>query len=31
MRRNPSHPYIVMWDNPRLAKLAKTWPQFYSG
>lgn len=29
MRRNPSHPYIVMWDKPRLSKLAKTWPQLY--
>jgi peptide-methionine (S)-S-oxide reductase len=29
MRRNPNHPYIAMWDKPRLTKLAKTWPQFY--
>lgn len=29
MRRNPNHPYIVMWDKPRLGKLAKTWPQLY--
>ena len=29
MRRNPDHPYIVRWDKPRLAKLARTWPQLY--
>lgn len=31
MRRNPAHPYIVRWDKPRLAKLARTWPQLYVG
>lgn len=29
MRRNPSHPYIVKWDKPRLSRLAKIWPQLY--
>jgi peptide-methionine (S)-S-oxide reductase len=29
MRRNPRHPYILAWDVAKVAKLKKTWPQFY--
>jgi peptide-methionine (S)-S-oxide reductase len=29
MRRNPNHPYILAWDVAKVAKLKKTWPQFY--
>lgn len=30
MRRHPNHPYIVQWDKPRLAKLARSWPKLYT-
>ncbi len=28
-RRNPNHPYIVMHDRPKVAKLRKTYPQYW--
>lgn len=29
MRRNPYHPYIIAHDRPKLAKLKRTYPQFW--
>ena len=29
MRRNPLHPYVVVNDRPKLAKLKKAYPQFW--
>ena len=29
MRRNPSHPYIVAHDRPKLARLKRTYPQLW--
>ena len=29
MRRNPRHPYIVVHDRPKLAKLKRTYPQYW--
>jgi peptide-methionine (S)-S-oxide reductase len=29
MRRNPSHPYIVAHDRPKLVKLKRTYPQLW--
>lgn len=29
MRRNPAHPYILMWDRPKLAELKRHFPQLY--
>jgi peptide-methionine (S)-S-oxide reductase len=30
-RRNPNHPYIVAHDRPKVAKLRKTYPQYWRG
>ena len=30
-RRHPQHPYIRAWDAPRIAALARLYPQLYSG
>ncbi|MGI8981431.1 MAG: peptide-methionine (S)-S-oxide reductase MsrA [Pirellulaceae bacterium] len=29
MRRNPNHPYIIVHDRPKLAKLKRTYPQLW--
>ena len=29
MRRNPVHPYILMWDRPKLAALKRQFPEDY--
>jgi peptide-methionine (S)-S-oxide reductase len=29
MRRNPYHPYIIVHDRPKLAKLKRAYPQFW--
>ena len=29
MRRNPSHPYILVHDRPKLAKLKRSYPQYW--
>ncbi|MEQ1498171.1 MAG: peptide-methionine (S)-S-oxide reductase MsrA [Novosphingobium sp.] len=29
MRRNPSHPYILRWDMPKLQKLKVNYPELY--
>ncbi len=31
MARNPNHPYIVYWDNPKVAQLEKTYPELLAG
>ncbi|MFM5953700.1 MAG: peptide-methionine (S)-S-oxide reductase MsrA [Novosphingobium sp.] len=28
-RKNPQHPYIVRWDEPRIRKLRAAFPQYY--
>ena len=29
VRRNPLHPYVVVNDRPKLAKLKRTYPQYW--
>jgi peptide-methionine (S)-S-oxide reductase len=29
VRKNPLHPYVVMHDRPKLAKLKRTYPQLW--
>jgi peptide-methionine (S)-S-oxide reductase len=31
LRRNPHHPYIMMWDMPKLGELRKQFPNFWRG
>lgn len=31
MRRNPYHPYVLVHDRPKLAKLKRTYPQVWKG
>ena len=31
MRRNPLHPYILVNDRPKVAKLKRTYPQYWRG
>ena len=31
VRRNPNHPYVVVHDRPKLAKLKRTYPQMWRG
>jgi peptide-methionine (S)-S-oxide reductase len=31
LRRNPHHPYIMMWDMPKLAALKKQFPELWRG
>ena len=31
LRKNPTHPYIMMWDAPKLADLKHNFPQYWQG
>jgi peptide-methionine (S)-S-oxide reductase len=31
LRKNPHHPYIMMWDMPKLAELKKQFPELWRG
>ncbi len=31
MARNPNHPYIVYWDQPKISQLEKTYPELLAG
>jgi peptide-methionine (S)-S-oxide reductase len=31
LRKNPHHPYIVMWDMPKLGELRKQFPELWRG
>ena len=31
LRRNPNHPYIMMWDLPKLGELRKQFPELWRG